>query len=67
MIGVREYFSNYKEENTNIHISMGTLSKINPVGNDIIEFQRENGKIVLVHDVLRVPRLGMNLIYVSFL
>lgn len=29
---VREYFSNYKEENSRIQISMGNLSKLNPVG-----------------------------------
>jgi len=67
MTGVREYFSSYKEENTNIHISMGNLSKLNPVGKGTVQFLRENVKIILVHDVLHVPGLGMNLIFVSVL
>ena len=36
MTGVREYFSSYKEKNTNIHISKGNLSKLNPVGKGIV-------------------------------
>ncbi|KAH9291809.1 hypothetical protein KI387_043002 [Taxus chinensis] len=67
MTGVREYFSSYKEEDTNIQISMGNLSKLNPVGKGTVQFQRENGKIVPLHDVLHVPGLGMNLISVSVL
>ena len=38
MTGVREYFSSYKEEDTNIQISMGNLSKLNPVGKGTIQF-----------------------------
>ena len=67
MIGVREYFSSYKEEVTNIHISMGNLSKLNLVGKGTVQFQTENGKIIPLHDVLYVPGLGMNLIFVSVL
>ena len=72
MTGVREYFSsykedNYKEEDTNFQISMGNLSKLNPVGKGTVQFQRENGKIIPLHDVLHVPGLGMNLIYVFVL
>ena len=32
MTRVREYFSSYKEEDTNFQISMGNLSKLSPVG-----------------------------------
>ena len=67
MTGVREYFSSYKEEDTNFQISMGNLSKLNPVGKGTVQLQRENGKIIPLHDVLHVPGLGMNLIYVSIL
>ena len=67
MIGGREYFSNYKEENTNIKISMGNLSKLNLDGKGTIQFQRENGEIIPLHDVLYVLDLGMNLICVYIL
>ena len=67
MTRVREYFSTYKEENTNIQISMGNLSKLDPIGKGIVQFQRENGQIILVHDVLYVPGLGMNLISIYVL
>ena len=46
---------------------MGNLSKINLVGKGTIQFQRENEKIILLHDVMYVPGLGMNLIVVSVL
>ena len=46
---------------------MGNLSKLNPVGKGIVQLQRENGKIIPLHDVLHVPGLGMNLISVSVL
>ena len=59
MTRVREYFSSYKEENTNIQISMGNLSKLNPVEEGIVQFQREKGKIIPVHVVLHVPRLDL--------
>ena len=38
MTGVREYFFSYKEENTNIQISMGNLSKLKLVGKGTIQF-----------------------------
>ena len=43
------------------------MSKLNPVEKGIVQFQRENGKIIPLHDVLYVPGLGMNLISVSIL
>ena len=38
MIGVREYFYSYKEEDTNFQVSMGNLSKLNPVGKGTVHF-----------------------------
>ena len=38
MIGVREYFSSYKKENSSIQKCMGNLSKLNPVGKGTIKF-----------------------------
>ena len=66
MTRVREYFSSYKED-TNIQISMGNLSKLNPIGKGIVQLQREDGKIIPLHDVLHVPGLGMNLISIFVL
>ena len=63
MTRVRDYFSSYKEENTNIQISMVNFSKLNLVGKEIIYYE----KIILVHNVLHVPGLGMNFIFVSIL
>lgn len=67
MIGTREYFSSYKEEDIRIQISMGNNSKLSLVGKGIILFQRENGKSIPIRDVLHVPDLGMNLILVFVL
>ena len=46
---------------------MGNLSKLNLVWKGTIQFQRENGKIIPLHNVLHVPGLGMNLISISVL
>ena len=46
---------------------MGNLSKLNLVGKGTIQFQRENGKIIPLYDVLYVLGLGTNLIAVYVL
>ena len=65
MTGVREYFSSYKEEQMEFHITMGNRTKCTPVGRGTIDFQRESSTSTSATNVLHVPRLGMNLISVS--
>ena len=42
---------------------MGNLSKLNSVGKGTVQFQRENGKIISLHDVLHVSGLGMKYLF----
>jgi len=65
MIGIRECFSDYREEKTNFQITMGNKAKCTLVGRGTIAFQTESGKRLCATNVLHVPRLGMNLLSVS--
>jgi hypothetical protein len=67
MTGVHEYFNNLKEYNANFNIVLGDNSKYRPAGKGIVRFQRESGKPLSINDVLFVPGLTKNLIYVSAL
>lgn len=66
MTGVSEDFSSYKEE-IKFQIQMWDKSKCNLDARGTILFQRENGKVIPIHDMLHVPGLGMKLISVSVL
>ena len=55
MTGFREYFSSYKEEQIDFHITMGNRTKCTPVGKDTIDFHRESGASTSATNVLDVP------------
>jgi len=65
MTRAREYFSSYKEEQMDFHITMGNMTKCTLVGRGVIDFQRESKASTSAIDVLHEPGLGMNLISVS--
>jgi hypothetical protein len=67
MTGVRAYFNNLREYNANFNIVLGDNAKHMPAGSGIVRFQKESGKPLSINDVLFVPGLTKNLIFVSSL
>ena len=65
MTGIRECFSEYREEKMNFQITMGKKAKCTPVGKGTIVFQIESGERFHATNVLHVPGLGMNLLSMS--
>eukprot|EP00253_Pinus_taeda_P003157 PITA_03157 len=65
MTGIRECFSDYQEEMMNFHITMGNKAKCTPVGKGTIVFQTNTRERFQATNVLHVPGLGMNLIFIS--
>ena len=65
MTGIRDYFSDYQEEQMNFKITMGNKAKFTPIGRGTVVFQTEAGNGIRVTNVLHVPGLGMNLLSVS--
>ena len=50
-----------------MHVELGDGGRYNATGIGTITFQRESGKLILLQDVLHVPRLTKNLISVAML
>ena len=65
MMGIRECFSEYREEKMNFQITMGNKAKCTPVGKGTIVFQTESRERFRAKNVLHVLGLGMNLLSVS--
>ena len=65
MIGVREHFLSYQEEQMDFQITMGNKTKCTPIGRGTIAFQMEVGTNIQATNVLHVAGLGMNLISMS--
>lgn len=65
MRGIRECFSEYREEKMNFQITVGNKAKCTPVGKGTIVFQIESGERFRATNVLHVPGLGMKLLSVS--
>eukprot|EP00253_Pinus_taeda_P002283 PITA_02283 len=64
MTGIQECFSDYREK-MNFQMTMGNKAKCTPIGRGAIVFQREIGEQFCATNVLHVPGLGMNLLFVS--
>ena len=64
MTGVRECFSSYQEEQMNFKITMGNKMKCTPIERGTIVFQTDAGNKLRATNVLHVPGLGMNLLFV---
>ena len=65
MMGVRDCFSDYQEEQMNFKITMGNKANCTPIGRGTVVFQTEAGNRIRATNVLHVPGLGMNLLSVS--
>jgi hypothetical protein len=67
MIGVRDYFSNLKEEEMYLVTKMGNNAKCRAPSHGVVTFQRESEKPLMVRDVLYVLCMTKKLISVSAL
>eukprot|EP00253_Pinus_taeda_P003147 PITA_03147 len=65
MTGIRECFLDYREEKMNFQIAMGNKAKCTPVGRGAIVFQTKSREQFHATNVLHVPGLGMNLLFMS--
>jgi hypothetical protein len=63
----REYFNILKEYNANFNIEIGDNVKYMPADKGTVRFQREFGKPLSINDILFIPGLTINMIYVSAL
>ena len=67
MTGVREYFSELSESGTDIEVVLGDDRVVRVVSVGTLTFQRESEPPLKVSDVLYVPGMRKNLIFVSAL
>jgi hypothetical protein len=67
MTRVRAYFYSLKEEGIDLYIEIGNNAKHWATSHGTITFQRESEKLLMVKDVLYVPRMTKNQISVSAL
>ena len=67
MTGVREYFSELSENGTDIEVVLCDDRVVRAVGVGTLIFQRESKPPLKVSDVLYVPGMRKNLIFVSAL
>eukprot|EP00253_Pinus_taeda_P027997 PITA_27997 len=67
MTGVREYFSEISESETDVEVVLGDDKVVRAVGVGTLTFQRESKPPLKVTKVLYVPRMRKNLISVSAL
>eukprot|EP00253_Pinus_taeda_P015911 PITA_15911 len=67
MTGVREYFSELSESDTNIEVVLGDDRVVRAVGVGTLTFQRESKPPLKVTKILYVPGMRKNLISVSAL
>ena len=67
MTGVREYFSELSESDTNVEVVLGDDRVVRAVGVGTLTFQRESKPPLKVTEVFYVPGMRKNLISVSAL
>ena len=67
MTGVREYFSELSESDTDVEVVLGDDRVVRAVGVGTLTFQRESKPPLKVTEVLYVPGMRKNLISVSAL
>eukprot|EP00253_Pinus_taeda_P009687 PITA_09687 len=67
MTGVREYFSELSESCTDMEVVLGDDRVVRAVGVGTLTFQRESKPPLKVSDVLYVPGMRKNLIFISAL
>ena len=65
--GHKRFFVDLQEGGIGIHVELGDDARYQAQGVGTVSFERESGKPLSFADVLYVPRLTKNLIYVSTL
>ena len=63
----KDLFSDLEEKDLGVHIEMSDDGRYNATGIGTISFERESGKPFILKDVMHVPGLKKNLIYVAML
>eukprot|EP00253_Pinus_taeda_P013598 PITA_13598 len=67
MTSNKELFSNLEEKDLQMHIKMDDDGRYSATGIDTVIFQREFGSPLTLRDVMYVPSLKKNLVFVSML
>ena len=67
MTGDKDLFSDLEEKDLGVHIEMGDDGRYSVTGIGTISFERESGKPFILKDVMHVPGLNKNMIYVVML
>eukprot|EP00253_Pinus_taeda_P015065 PITA_15065 len=67
MTGDRDLFSDLEDKDLRVHIEMGDDGRYSATGIGTISFERESGKPFVLKEVMHVPGLKKNLIYVAML
>ena len=67
MTGDKYLFTDLDGKDLGVHIEMGDDSRYSATGIGTISFERESGKPFILKDVMHVPRLKKNLIFVAML
>ena len=67
MIRCREFFSDVEEKYLQMHINMGDDERYSATGVVTISFQRELGSPLRLKDVMFIPSLKKNIIFVAIL
>ena len=67
MTGDKDLFTDLDEKDLGVHIEMGDDGRYNATSIDTISFERESGKPFVLKEVMHVPGLKKNLIFVAML
>ena len=67
MTGDKDLFTDLEEKDLGVHIEMGDDGRYSATGIETISFERESGKPFILKDVMHVPGLKKNLIFVAML
>eukprot|EP00253_Pinus_taeda_P005175 PITA_05175 len=67
MTGDRDFFSDLDEKDLGVHIEMGDDDRYSATDISTISFERESGKPFVLKEVMHVPGLKKNLIFVAML
>jgi len=67
MTGDRDLFSDLEDKDLGVHIEMGNDGRYSETGIGTISFERESSKPFVLKEVMHVPGLKKNLIFVAML
>ena len=67
MTGNKDFFSDLEEKYLQMHIEMGDDGRCSAIGIGTVTFQRDSGSPLRLKDVMSVPGLKKNIIFVAVL